>query len=151
MNIASKESIKTGETSKCRFTSLDDEVEVLVKRQAAKDFEFVVEKSGKEYLARQLYFGGLVVNDGPSPVHLAARKKEEAKRKAVLASLQETLRLSGHPHIELRLLQSEEVSDSVLVYFDEGYSDADLRVNVQCDSSTAIVYDVLKALKPHIL
>ena len=143
MITATQKIVKIGEKAKCRFTSIDDEVDVIV--------ELVVEKDGKEYLARQMYFGGLVVNDGPSAAHLAARKEEEAKRKAVLASLQEVLRLSGHPHLELRLLQSEEVPDSVLVYFSEDDYEADLHVNVQCDSCTAIVYDVLKAVKPHIL
>lgn len=151
MITATQKIVKIGEKAKCRFTSIDDEVDVIVKQQGAKDYELVVEKDGKEYLARQMYFGGLVVNDGPSAAHLAARKEEEAKRKAVLASLQEVLRLSGHPHLELRLLQSEEVPDSVLVYFSEDDYEADLHVNVQCDSCTAIVYDVLKAVKPHIL
>ena len=150
MITATQKIVKIGEKAKCRFTSIDDEVDVIVKRQGARD-ELVVEKDGKEYLARQMYFGGLVVNDGPSAAHLAARKEEEAKRKAVLASLQDVLRQSGHPHLELRLLQSEEVPDSVLVYFSEDGYAADLHVNVQCDSCTAIVYDVLKAVKPHIL
>ena len=150
MITATQKIVKIGEKAKCRFTSIDDEVDVIVKRQGARD-ELVVEKDGKEYLARQMYFGGLVVNDGPSAAHLAARKEEEAKRKAVLASLQDVLRQSGHPHLELRLLQSEEVPDSVLVYFSEDDYEADLHVNVQCDSCTAIVYDVLKAVKPHIL
>lgn len=150
MITATQKIVKIGEKAKCRFTSIDDDIDVIVKRQGARDYELVVEKvekDGKEYLARQMYFGGLVVNDGPS----AARKEEEAKRKAVLASLQEVLRLSGHPHLELRLLQSEEVPDSVLVYFSEDDYEADLHVNVQCDSLEDIVYDVLKAVKPHIL
>ena len=95
MITATQKIVKIGEKAKCRFTSIDDEVDVIVKRQGAKDYELVVEKDGKEYLARQMYFGGLVVNDGPSAAHLAARKEEEAKRKAVLASLQEVLRLSS--------------------------------------------------------
>lgn len=44
MITATQKIVKIGEKAKCRFTSIDDEVDVIVKRQGAKDYELVVEK-----------------------------------------------------------------------------------------------------------